>query len=201
MRGRKIGLLGGSFNPAHEGHRYISAMALRTLDLDQVWWLVSPQNPLKSAEGMADYQSRIAAAKAVARNPNIVVSDIEQQLGQTYTANSLQQLHAYYPDHHFVWLMGADNLVQIPNWYRWHDIFHTCPIAVFDRPGYTFAALVGKAAAQYAKDRVFPSAPGRPVKNFALLEAPAWTFIPTTKHKLSSTYMRKRTKKTVKACS
>jgi nicotinate-nucleotide adenylyltransferase len=201
MRALKVGLLGGSFNPAHNGHLYISQTALRYLGLDEIWWLVSPQNPLKSANEMAPFQTRFDGAKSVAKIPQIKVSDFEQQHRQSYTSDTLSAVCDTYPDHHFVWLMGADNLIQIPHWRQWHNIFHTMPIAVFDRPGYTFAALSGKAARTYEKSRVYPSGSGRPVRDFADYAAPAWTFITHTKHKMSSTALRKSAKIAGKACS
>lgn len=190
MRSQKIGLLGGSFNPAHAGHLYISETALRILNLDQVWWLVSPQNPLKSSEGMGSAEDRISSAKAVIHNPRIKISTFEFELGQTYTAKTISALKRSYPDHQFVWLMGADNLIQIPRWHQWQSIFETVPIAVFDRPGYTFKALNGKAARIYSESRWFPSGHNRPISDFSGATAPAWTFISHTKHKLSSTEIR-----------
>lgn len=193
MPSLKIGLLGGSFNPAHEGHKEISETAIRSLGLDQVWWLVSPQNPLKSSDETADYESRIAGAREVANNPKILISDFEKKLGQSYTAKTLNALKLAYPDHKFVWLMGADNLVQIPKWYRWNDIFDSVPVAVFDRPGYTYQALAGQAARLYEDCRIYPTSWGAPVSRLAMQNTPCWTFIPQTKHKISSTYIRKIT--------
>ncbi|MBL4666996.1 MAG: nicotinate-nucleotide adenylyltransferase [Sneathiella sp.] len=191
MRAKKIGLLGGSFNPAHEGHLYISETALKFLGLDQVWWLVSPQNPLKSADEMQIFENRLSQAKAIISNPAIEVSDFELKHRRTYTADTLIKLKEIYPDNQFVWLMGADNLAQIPKWHKWQKIFETIPIAVFDRPGFTFKALGGKAARTYAEHRILPASPGRPILDFASRKVPAWTFVTHTKHKLSSTYIRK----------
>ena len=114
----RVGLLGGSFNPAHAGHRYISLEAMRRLELDQVWWLVSPQNPLKAVEGMAPLAERLAVGAAVARHPRIRVLPLETRLGTRYTADTIRRLAAW-PDHRFVWLMGADNLGQLPRWRHW----------------------------------------------------------------------------------
>ncbi|GLQ07879.1 nicotinate-nucleotide adenylyltransferase [Sneathiella chinensis] len=192
MAGLKVGLLGGSFNPAHDGHLQISLTALRSLGLDQVWWLVSPQNPLKSTEGMADYAARLQSAEQkVAGHPAIRISDFEKRLGETYTANTLARLKACYPQNHFVWLMGADNLIQITRWYKWQEIFEQVPVAVFDRPGYTYRALSGKAASLYRHVRVFPPASRKPDSRFANRTAPCWIFLPQTKLKLSSTDIRK----------
>src|SRR5262245_19769275 len=140
-RQRRIGLLGGSFNPAHEGHRDISLAALAYLDLDEVWWVVSPQNPLKSEKGMASFAERMAGAQAMAHHPRIKVTDIEKWLGTRYTADTMRTLVTRFPSYRFVWLMGADNLAQIASWRDWTRIFHLVPIAVFDRPTYTIKAL------------------------------------------------------------
>lgn len=201
MRSKKIGLLGGSFNPAHEGHLYISETALKVLGLDEVWWLISPQNPLKSADDTQLFENRMAQAKALSANPAIRISDFERTHGQTYTSETLVKLKEIYPDCQFVWLMGADNLAQIPKWHKWANIFETVPIAVFDRPGYTFKALGGKAARTYANHRVFPASSGRPILDFATRSTPAWTFVTHTKHKLSSTYIRKCVNNAGSACS
>ncbi|MBT4905881.1 MAG: nicotinate-nicotinamide nucleotide adenylyltransferase, partial [Rhodospirillaceae bacterium] len=130
-RGRRIGLLGGSFNPAHDGHRHISQLALARLGLDEVWWLVSPQNPLKSEAGMAPFESRLESADRIACDRRIRVSALEAELGTRYTADTLKALQNRYPAARFVWLMGADNLVQISRWRAWTQIFKTIPIAVF----------------------------------------------------------------------
>ena len=160
---RRIGLLGGSFNPAHGGHLHISRLALSRLDLDEVWWLVSPQNPLKPAAGMAPFAERLeAAARVAAAERRIRVSDIEARLGSTYTADTLKALRRRFPRARFVWLMGGDNLAQLPYWKRWQDIFRTAPIAVFDRPSTALTALAGIAARRFARARARPGgAPSR----------------------------------------
>ena len=167
MRSQKIGLLGGSFNPAHNGHVQISETALRTLGLDQVWWLVSPQNPLKSSSEMARYEDRIESARRIAKSPRIIISDFERKLDQTYTAKTIESLKKRYRRHTFVWLMGADNMVQVPKWYQWRHIFDQIPVAVFDRPGYTYQALFGHAARIYGRKRFIPVGSGRPAFDFA----------------------------------
>jgi len=182
-------LLGGSFNPAHDGHVHLSRLALRHLDLDEVWWLVSPQNPLKATAGMAPFATRFASAGAAAKGERrIVVSDIEQRLGTTYTADTLAQLRHRYPRLDFVWLIGGDNLAQIPRWQRWTEIFEHMPIAVFDRPGTAHRALAGAAAQRYAKARI---APGR-ARRLASMAAPAWVFFPTRLDPHSATEIRAR---------
>ncbi len=117
--GKRIGVLGGSFNPAHEGHRHISIMALQRLRLDAVWWMISPQNPLKDAGEMAPLHNRVRRARAVASHPDVHVTDIEAQLGTRFTADTVEALKRRFPAIRFVWLMGADNLCQIPKWRNW----------------------------------------------------------------------------------
>ncbi|MHA1537326.1 MAG: nicotinate-nucleotide adenylyltransferase [Alphaproteobacteria bacterium] len=168
----RIGLLGGSFNPAHSGHLLLSLEALRRLELDRIWWLVSPQNPLKPTDGMAPFAQRLAAAQDLARHPRLVVSDIEARLGTRRTANTLARLTGRFPRNHFVWLMGADNLVQISRWSRWREIFERVPVAVFARPSYSLPALAGAAAARYRRQRV----PESSASILADLPAPAWVF-------------------------
>ena len=129
----KVGLLGGSFNPAHVGHRHISLLALKQLQLDQIWWLVSPQNPLKPHSGMLPFKERQASAQIIARHPRIRVTDLEIRLGTCYTIDTLERLHCRWPNYRFVWLMGADNLIQLPRWRRWREIVQIIPIAIFNR--------------------------------------------------------------------
>lgn len=192
MNGRRIGLLGGSFNPAHDGHRHISLFALQRLRLDAVWWLVSPQNPLKSEVGMAAFVDRIAGAEAVACHPRILVSDIETKLGTQYTVDTLQALRRRYGRDRFVWLMGADNLTQLPRWRGWKAIFETVPIAVFARPGYSQRSLYGAAAHRYRRKRLHDRSAGR----LADQPAPAWVFLHTPLHPASATEIRTKRRQT-----
>jgi nicotinate-nucleotide adenylyltransferase len=185
-RTRRIGLLGGSFNPAHEGHRDISLAALAYLDLDEVWWLVSPQNPLKPADGMASFAERMASARAMAHHPRIRVTDIEQRLGTRYTADTLRKLVMRFPSYRFVWLMGADNLAQIASWRDWTKIFHLTPIAVFDRPTYTMKALNSLAARRFRRSRRREAA----LKTLAATPAPAWVFVHHRLNPISATQIR-----------
>lgn len=183
----KIGLLGGSFNPAHGGHLYISQMAIRMLGLDEVWWLVSPQNPLKSADGMKSLDQRIERAEQVAEvEPRIIVSDIEEDLGTRFTADTLVALKRQFPSVSFVWLMGADNLLQMDRWKHWSRIFNTVPIAVFGRPGYSYRATYSVAARRFARDRWPRSAANR----LANAAAPAWVFLKIREHPESATRIR-----------
>ena len=141
----RIGLLGGSFNPAHGGHRRISLWALDALGLDEVWWLVSPGNPLKPAKGMAPLPARFASAVRAARHAPIRVTAIERELGTIYTADTLTALVRRFPRRRFVWLMGADNLAQFHRWRDWRRIARTMTIAVATRPGYDGGALKAPA--------------------------------------------------------
>jgi nicotinate (nicotinamide) nucleotide adenylyltransferase/ribosome silencing factor RsfS/YbeB/iojap len=181
-------LLGGSFNPAHGGHLHISELALKLLDLDQIWWLVSPQNPLKPVDGMAPFPVRLAGARRIAEtDPRILVTDIESRLASSrYTADSLKALRRRFPRLRFVWLMGGDNLVQIPKWQRWPEIFRTVPIAVFDRPSYSLKALSGPAAKRFARYRV----PASDERRLAEMEPPAWVFFHTRLDDRSATRIR-----------
>lgn len=144
---RRIGLLGGSFNPAHSGHRHISLEAIRVLGLDEVWWLVSPGNPLKPVAGMAPLAARLGSAEAMARRAPIRASVIEARLGTRYTVDTVRALRRRYPRMRFIWLMGADNLVQFHRWRDWRGIARTVPIAVVARPSYIGVALAGPAMA------------------------------------------------------
>jgi nicotinate-nucleotide adenylyltransferase len=139
------GLLGGSFNPAHDGHRRISLGALDALGLDEIWWLVSPGNPLKPAKGMAPLAARLASARAMARRAPIRATAIERELGTIYTADTLAALTRRYPKRRFIWLMGADNLAQFHRWRDWRRIAELVPIAVIGRPGYDAEALKAPA--------------------------------------------------------
>ena len=186
--GAKIGLLGGSFNPAHEGHLEISLEALRRLGLDEVWWLVSPQNPLKPAKGMAKLAARLAEAETLARHPRIRVTALESALGTRYTADSVSALTRRFPRVRFVWLMGADNLVQLASWHQWPHILNTVVIAVFNRPSYHLRANAALAARHFARFRIRESM----AKRLAALEPPAWTFIHNRLNAQSATELRAR---------
>lgn len=187
-RGRKIGLLGGSFNPAHEAHREISLTALARLGLDEVWWLVSPQNPLKPVAGMAPLSRRLSEARQLARHPRIRVTGIEARLGTTYTADTIAALKRRFPDLSFVWLMGADNLIQIDRWQGWQRIFRAVPVAVFARPSYCFRALAAKAAQRFARSRL-PEHKGRLL---ARRRPPSWVFVHGRLNPISASAIRAR---------
>jgi nicotinate-nucleotide adenylyltransferase len=185
-------LLGGSFNPAHGGHVHLSRLALKHLDLDEVWWLVTPQNPLKPVEGMAPFAVRLEGARVTAAaHPRIIATDLESRLGSSrYTADTLKTLRCRFPALRFVWLMGADNLVQIARWERWNEIFRTVPIAVFDRPSYSLKALSGPAAKRFSRYRV----PLCKARRLAEKRPPAWVFFHTPLDIRSATGIRSKRK-------
>ncbi len=176
-------MLGGSFNPAHAGHREISLTALRRLGLDEIWWLVSPQNPLKPASGMARLEERLTAARSVANHQGIRVTGIEGLLGSRYTAETLAMLTARFPRVRFAWLMGADNLVQLTQWKDWQNIFNAVVIAVFDRPSYSSRACAAKAARRFAHCRLAESL----ARRLMAQTPPAWVFFHSRLNPLSAT--------------
>ena len=180
--------MGGSFNPAHGGHIHLSLLALRHLALDGLWWLVSPQNPLKPLAGMAPFAHRLERARRVAAgHPRVAVSDLESRLGgPTYTADTLRALRRRFPRWRFVWLMGADNFVQLRRWDRWNEIFRMVPIAVFDRPSHSVKALAGLPAKRFARYRL-PMAASR---RLAEMQPPAWVFFHTRLDPSSATRIR-----------
>ena len=184
--GLRIGVLGGSFNPAHEGHRHVSLVALHRLRLDFVVWLVSPANPLKPSRDLPPLRQRLAQARALTRHPRLMVSDLEHQLGTRYTLDTLRALRRRFPGTHWVWLMGADNLAQMPRWHRWQEIFHLAPIAIVDRPTYSLRARGGLAAVRFARYRLT----GDEVVGLAGRRAPAWAFLHCRHHRASSTALR-----------
>jgi nicotinate-nucleotide adenylyltransferase len=181
----RIGLLGGSFDPAHEGHRHISQVALARLGLDQVWWLVTPGNPLKDPSKLTSLEKRVAAANEVARHPRIAVTGFEAQ-GFVHTIDTIRFLKRRFPQVNFVWLMGADNLAEFHRWRAWEALFGLVPIAVFDRPGSGLKARAGKAAQRFA----LASVDGSDAAGLALMEPPAWTFLTIPLSGVSSTGLR-----------
>ncbi|MCP4393253.1 MAG: nicotinate-nucleotide adenylyltransferase [Alphaproteobacteria bacterium] len=188
---KKVGLLGGSFNPAHKGHLHISLEALKRLALDEVWWLVSPQNPLKPTEGMASVEQRKVEAQNLANNPKIIVTDIERRLGTNYTVDTLGALRYKFSSMKFVWLMGADNMHQIPQWKNWREIFDIVPVAVFDRKDYSKEEMSGEMAKLLNSYKIAE-------KNAATLidtKPPAWVFIHNDLCNISSTNIRKQQKR------
>lgn len=183
---RRIGLLGGSFNPAHEGHRHISLEALRRLGLDEVWWLVSPQNPLKSGDGMEPLATRVARARRMAGDRRIRVDAPELALGTRYTLDTVRALKQLYPQARFVWLMGADILPQLVDWAGWRDLFAEIPIAAFARPGWGYTALASRAPRTFAAARLKQE----DARRLPTCEPPAWCFIPSRLDSHSATAIR-----------
>lgn len=186
--GLRIGLLGGSFNPAHAGHLHISVEAMARLGLDEVWWLVSPHNPLKSANDLADYETRVACAKTLTASlPFIYISTIEAEKHWRYSIDSVRGLKHLYPKIEFVWLMGADNLVHFHCWRAWQILASTLPIAIFDRAPFTFSPLASRFCIRFAKRRIKEHLSlTLPAK-----QSPAWCFIHMPRHPLSATFLRK----------
>ncbi len=182
----RVGVLGGSFNPAHAGHLHVARLALQRLRLDQLWLLVSPGNPLKEASGMAPFRDRMASARGIADGRRILATGIEARLHTRYTFDTLQALRRRFPRVRFVWVMGADNLVQLPKWQRWKGIARAMPFAVLPRPTYNHRALAGQAA-----QRLRPALrPARSAPALASRAAPAWTFLPARQNALSATALR-----------
>ena len=188
--GLRVGLLGGSFNPAHTTHRALSLFALKRLQLDRVWWLVSPGNPLKDTRALPALDKRLAAARALADHPAIQVTAIEAALNTRYTVDTIAALLRRFPNVQFVWLMGADNLSQFHRWRDWQTIARQLPFAVIDRPSDSLRALASPAAQSLAKYRQNESAAAQ----LADFGAPAWVFLHGLKSPLSSTQLRSHTK-------
>lgn len=184
--GLRIGLFGGTFNPAHDGHRMASLTALRRLQLDRVWWLVTPGNPLKDNHALPPLTQRIATARALANHSHINVTGIEATLRTRYTADTLRQLKRRCPGVRFVWIMGSDNLASFHRWNEWRTIARMMPIAVIDRPGSTLHSVASPAANWMARWRL-PENQGAalPVRT-----PPAWIFLHGRRSELSSTYLR-----------
>lgn len=184
----RVGLLGGSFNPAHRGHVHISRLARARLNLDAVWWLVSPQNPLKPAAGTASLAVRVAGARAMAGHGFIKVTALEAMLGLTFSHQTVSYLTTRYPHTGFVWLMGADNLSAFHRWRRWRDIARALPIAVLDRPGAGLAAHASRAAHILAPARWDET----DISGLGRARPPAWGFVHGPRCALSSTRLRER---------
>ncbi len=181
----RVGLLGGSFNPAHTGHRHVAELAMRRLRLDQVWLLVSPGNPLKPTAGMAPLAQRLRGAAGIADGRRVIASGIEAALRTRYTVDVMRLLMRRFPLVRFVWIMGADILQQLPRWWRWTDIIRRLAFVVLPRPGYTYRALAGQAAHRLRANR-------RPAREAPLLAgaAPGWVFLPGPQTTISATAIR-----------
>ena len=184
-RGMVVGLLGGSFDPAHEGHVHLTREAIKRMGLDRVWWLVTPGNPLKARQP-APIAERVARAKAIMPDPSVVITDLEQRLGTRTTIDTITALQAIYPGVHFVWLMGADNLVQFHKWNRWRDILRAVPVAVLARPGAGIAARTSVAARAFRVHRVARG------EGLGDKRPPAWVFVNMPMNAASSSAIRAR---------
>lgn len=189
--GQRIGLFGGSFNPAHRGHYMVALYALHRLQLDWVWWLVSPQNPLKDPTETDEYGKRLAYTRRIARHPRFIVTDLEEQIHTRYTAQTLEALKGAFKRGHFVWIMGADSLANLHRWHHWTDIMESVPVAVLARPGYSIRALQSPAATRYASCRV----PQHLAASLPLRRPPAFCFVTMPLRKESSTAIRNRRKR------
>jgi nicotinate-nucleotide adenylyltransferase len=190
LAGMSVGLLGGSFDPAHEGHLHITEMALRRFRLDRVWWLVTPGNPLK-AHGPAPLAERIAQARRMVHDPHVEITDIEARLGTRMTRDTLAALQRLYPRVRFVWLMGADNMVQFDRWDSWREIAARVPIGVIARPGWRMPARFSRAARMLWRDRQPEAQAGQ----LAAMVPPAWVMINVPLNKQSSSAIRAKQKR------
>ncbi len=187
----RVGLYGGSFNPAHEGHAHVAETARRRLRLDRVIWLVSPQNPLKTAHETADLKHRMAGARALAKGPGMIVSDVETRLGSAYTIDTVRALQQRFPRVKFVWIMGADSLASFHRWRGWTQIMREVPVAVVSRPWISLRSRFSPAALRFARFRrrstQAPTLPGT--------QPPAWVFLFGRFNFQSSTALRERLKR------
>ena len=188
-KGAKIGLFGGSFNPPHAGHVLVAELALERLGLDQVWWMVTPGNPLKDVRELAPLSKRIALSEALMRDKRIHVTAFEAVYHVRYTADTLALVRKHNPDMHLVWIMGADNLMNFHHWQEWDEIARTYPIAVINRPGSNMAAEDSVMAQQFDAARL----PETEASRLAVTPAPAWVFIHGPQSDLSSTQLRRQT--------
>ena len=186
-KGMAVGLFGGSFNPPHEGHALVAEIALQRLGLDQLWWMVTPGNPLKSHRELAPLSERIRMSEAILPDPRIRVTAFEKRLGQAYTAKTLERVRARNHGVRFVWIMGADNLATFHRWQNWQKIAMTFPIAVIDRPGATLSYLSARMAKTFDHARVDEA----DARTLPFRRAPAWTFIHGPRSTASSTALRR----------
>ena len=190
-RGMRVGLYGGSFNPAHEGHAHVAETAKRRLNLDRVIWLVSPQNPLKRGQDTPDLAERMAGARGLAKGPGMIVSDAEAKLGSAYTIDTVRALKRRFPGVDFVWIMGADSLASFHRWRGWTQIMREAPVAVVSRPWISLKSRFSPAALRFARFR----RPSREAQTLARRRPPAWVFLFGRFNFQSSTALRERMKR------
>lgn len=184
--GQRIALFGGTFNPPHKGHRHVALTGLARLAVDQVWWMVTPGNPLKSHDGLSSLAHRVEETRAYADHPRMVVTAFEANYSFRYTADTISFVRRRFPTVKFVWLMGADNLATLHRWQNWRDIMRLVPVAVVDRPGASMSVMSAPAARAFAGARI-------PESQAAALPGtspPAWTFLHVPLDPTSSTAMR-----------
>lgn len=184
--GMRVGLFGGSFNPPHQGHALVAETAMRRIGLDQLWWIVTPGNPLKDHSNLASLASRLRQSEAIATNPRIKFTAFEAALGLHFTAQTLRYIQKRNRGVHFVWIMGADNLAGFHHWQNWQTIARTMPIAIIDRPGSTLSYLSSKMVKRFDYARMDEDEAAL----LPLRKAPAWTFIHGPRSTLSSTKIR-----------
>jgi len=189
----KVGLFGGSFNPPHLGHLLVAEIALRRLKLDQLWWMVTPGNPLKNHDDLEALDRRVQLSRDMVSDPRVKVTAFEAPYGLAYTAETLEFVKKYNPGVNFVWVMGADNLASFHHWQNWQAIASTFPIAVIDRPGSTLAYLSAPMAKKFSRSRLDESDAGQ----LAMAKPPAWTFIHGPRSNLSSTAIRNARSETI----
>jgi nicotinate-nucleotide adenylyltransferase len=185
--GQRIGLMGGTFDPPHAGHVTCASTAIRRMHLDQLWWMVTPGNPLKSGDGLPSLAKRMEASRRFAADPRIKVTGFEAALASRYTYDTLRFVTRRLPGVHFVWVMGADNLAGFHHWQHWQQIARLVPIAVVDRPGWRLRALASPAATRLARYRVPEHLAGR----LPVMSPPAWSLLSTRLSEASSTALRR----------
>ena len=184
--GQKIGLFGGSFNPPHEGHLNLCDLAIKRLELDQIWWMVTPGNPLKDTSVLAPLEARIKKCRAMTSHPKIKITAFEAKYKVRYTADTLRVVQRLRPRNDFVWLMGADNLADFHRWQDWREIANMMPIAVIDRPGSTLSYHSSQASIALSQYRIDEA--DAPLLSH--MKPPAWTFLHGPRSSLSSTQLR-----------
>ena len=184
---KRIGLLGGSFDPPHKGHIYISIESKKLLQINEIWWLVTPQNPLKISEP-ATYQERITNCKEISKDKPILIKEIEKKINSKYTYQTLDYLLNHYINIKFFWIMGADNLINFHKWQKWRKIFKEVSIVVFKRHGYNNQALKSIACRTFTNNRIN----SLQINKNHFIKLPSWTWVDNREIKISSTEIRQQ---------